>query len=344
MQHEVTNKQPLLGKDGKIIEEGWARTPVWTYNRSLVKGSSLTIKEWEYYAVINQDELWATCVTFSDLGYAALFAISYIDLVTGRVSQTDAIAPLSLGKLGLGATSTEDHELSWANKHLRIALIKRGEERHIIYGCPSLDLGNGVIGLDVDFTLTQPQELESMTIATSWAQKRTCFYHNEKVNCLRATGTIRRGTEKKDLTLGSTFGVLDWGRGKWTYKNTWYWASCSGLVEQVPFGLNLGYGFTDRSVASENVIIYDSKVHKLDDVTFEYPSYLEEWRITDSQGRLDLIFKPVTDRSSHFNLLLITSEQHQIFGYFSGTCKLDDGQTIVVEKIAGFAEEVANRW
>jgi hypothetical protein len=344
MQHEVTNIQPLLGKNGRIIEEGWARHPLWTYNRAMVKGSAFRIKEWEYYAIINQDEQWATAVTFSDIGYAGMFAIAYIDLNTGRVSQTDAIAPLTLGKLRLPATSTEDHELSWANKHLRIALVKRGEERHIMYACPSLDLGDGVVGLDVDITLKQPSALESMTIATSWEKKRTCFYHNEKVNCLGAIGTIRRGTNQQRLPLGSTFGVLDWGRGKWTYKNTWYWASCSGLVEQVPFGLNLGYGFTDRSVASENVIIYDSVVHKLHEVMFEYSSYLEEWTMKDNEGRLDLVFKPITDRSSNFNLFLISSKQHQVFGSFSGTCILDNGQTIVVNNILGFAEEVANRW
>jgi len=344
MQHEVTNNQPLLGKNGRIIEEGWARRPVWKYDRSMVKGTAFRIKEWEYYAIVNQDEQWATAVTFSDLGYAGVFAIAYIDLKTGRVSQTDAIAPLTLGKLGIPATSTENHELAWANKHIRIALVKRGEERHIMYACPSLDLGDGIIGLDVDITLKQPSSLESMTIATSWKKNRTCFYHNEKVNCLGATGTIRRGTALQRLPLGSTFGVLDWGRGKWTYRNTWYWASCSGTVEQVPFGLNLGYGFTDRSPASENVIIYDSVVLKLCEVTFEYGSYLEEWTIRDDEGRLDLVFQPVADRSSHFNLLLIASEQHQIFGHFSGRCTLDNGNTIVVDKIAGFAEEVANRW
>lgn len=344
MQHEVTHPQLLLGKNGRIIEEGWARTPVWNYNRNRVKGSRLLIKEWEYYAIINQEEGWASSVTFSDLGYAALFAISYVDLATGAVSQTDAIAPFSLGKLGLPATSTEDHELAWSNKHLRIALVKRGEERHLMYACPSLEVGDGRIGLDVDVTLTQSPSLESMTIATSWKEKRHCFYHNEKVNCLPAKGTIRRGSELSRLAIGSTFGVLDWGRGKWTYKNTWYWASASGTIDQVPIGLNLGYGFTDRTVASENVIIYDSKVHKLNTVTFEFTSFMDPWIIKDDEGRLNLTFVPVTDRSSHFNLVLIASEQHQLFGHYSGTCVLDDNTTITIDHLAGFAEEVRNRW
>ena len=40
-----------------------------------------------------------------------------------------------------------------------------------------------------------------------------------------------------------SFAVLDWGRGVWTYKNTWYWGSASGLVDGEPFGFNIGYGF-----------------------------------------------------------------------------------------------------
>ena len=31
--HEVTKEQPLLGEDGKIAEPGWARRPVWKYDR-----------------------------------------------------------------------------------------------------------------------------------------------------------------------------------------------------------------------------------------------------------------------------------------------------------------------
>lgn len=39
-----------------------------------------------------------------------------------------------------------------------------------------------------------------------------------------------------------SFAVLDWGRGVWTYHNTWYWGSASYHVDGVPFGWNIGYG------------------------------------------------------------------------------------------------------
>ena len=64
------------------------------------------------------------------------------------------------------------------------------------------------------------------------------------------------------------FGTLDWGRGVWTYDNIWRWGTCSTRLNGVPFGFNLGYGFSDRSSASENVIFYDGRAHKLQEVVF----------------------------------------------------------------------------
>ena len=212
--------------------------------------------------------------------------------------------------------------------------------------CPTLVLPDGTVGLDIDITLTQKSSSESLNIATSWKEQRKAFYLNEKVNCMPAKGTVRRGMEVENLLLGEAWGVLDWGRGRWTYSNTWYWASASALVENVPFGLNLGYGFSDRSPASENAIIYNHVIHKLGEVTFsfdrEHPD--KDWSIQDKEGHLKLTFKADVDRSSTTNFLLIKSEQHQYFGTFSGTCHLDDGTVLHFQDVLGFAEEVYNRW
>ncbi len=346
MEHEVTQKQDLLNKKGRIKEEGWARHPLWRYDRSFIKGGRLRIKEWDYYAVINTEKRYAVTATISDLGYAALFAISYIDFDRKAVSQTDALRFFPLGKIGLSASSTDDNQVSWSNTNLRLAFIKKGTQRHLMVACPSLVLPDGSVGLDFDIVLTQELESESLNIATSWSEQRKAFYLNEKVNCLPAKGNIRRGMESEELLRGEAWGVLDWGRGRWTYTNTWYWASVSALVENVPFGLNLGYGFSDRSSASENALFYDGKIHKLGTVEFVFSreDLGKAWRVKDDQGRLNMVFTPVVDRSSNTNFVVIQSKQHQLFGYFSGTCILDDGSEIAIKEVPGFAEEVYNRW
>lgn len=55
-------------------------------------------------------------------------------------------------------------------------------------------------------------------------------------------------------------------------------------------------------------------------------------------------FSPALDRKSHTHLGLIRSEQHQVFGHYSGRVVLDDGRVVQVARMAGFAEDVLNWW
>ena len=41
---------------------------------------------------------------------------------------------------------------------------------------------------------------------------------------------------------------------------------------------------------------------------------------------------------------LIKSDQHQVFGRFTGTALLDDGTPVRVKDFLGFAEKVENKW
>lgn len=177
------------------------------------------------------------------------------------------------------------------------------------------------------------------------------FYLNQKINCFRASGKVTVGEREYMLDTADSFGVLDWGRGVWTYHNTWYWASASGLVDGVTFGFNLGYGFGDTSAATENMLFYNGKAHKLSKVRFKIPGrrrkrrYMEQWEFTSDDGRFEMRFDPVLDRSACSSAMgLIKSDQHQIFGKFTGLALLDDGTEIFVRDFLGFAEEVENKW
>ena len=43
MQHEVTDVQKLLDKQGYVVTPGWARRPVWQYNRENIAAPSFRI-------------------------------------------------------------------------------------------------------------------------------------------------------------------------------------------------------------------------------------------------------------------------------------------------------------
>jgi hypothetical protein len=55
-------------------------------------------------------------------------------------------------------------------------------------------------------------------------------------------------------------------------------------------------------------------------------------------------FRPLMDRSAVINLGVLCSDQHQVFGRFSGTAVLDDGRKIEIRDLTGFAEKVRNKW
>ena len=111
-------------------------------------------------------------------------------------------------------------------------------------------------------------------------------------------------------------------------------------------GLNLGCGFGDLSAATENCLVLNGIVHKLDQVKFRYDAkdYMRPWTFTDSDERLKLDFTPFTERVAKTNLGIIFSEVHQMLGMYSGTVRTDEGVIIKIDNLIGFAEEHQARW
>ncbi|MBP7262883.1 MAG: DUF2804 domain-containing protein [Spirochaetia bacterium] len=345
MQHELRASVDLLDGNGVPVEEGWARRPYWRYDRFRVRGGPLRIKEWDYYAILSADKGFGVTLTMSDLGYAGLCALCFLDLERRTATQVDSLAILPLGRTGLPPAPLEG-AASVLGKKLSLGFRAGGGTRVVEFDAPDFPAPDGGRGLAGRVELEQAAGLESMNIVTSWAEDRRSFYCNTKVNCLPASGGCTLGGRSYAFDPMSDFGVLDWGRGRWTYRNRWYWGSASGLADGKRFGFNLGYGFSDRSPASENALMYDGVVHKLEDVTFHIPpgDYTAPWRFSSSDGRFEMDFRPLVDRHSDMNLGVIRSTQHQVFGLYSGRAVLDDGRALEVRDFLGFAEDVYNRW
>jgi len=342
-QQEILAPLPLHSSAGLLNQPGWARQPFWQYRRSGVPASAWRIKEWDYYAVVSPAG-FAIALTASNLGYAGLYAICFVDLASGQSYQSEVLQVLPLARHAFPEQAA-DGEIRFHSKHLSLHFVSVAGQRRLHFASSQLQGPDGR-GIEGEILLSQPPGLESMNIATSWAENRKAFYYNSKLNCLPASGAFDFGGKHHVLQPERDLGVLDWGRGVWTYDNTWYWASASGFLDGVPFGFNLGYGFSDRSVATENLLVYGGRVHKLDQVEFHFDrnDWLKPWQVSSNDLRLQLSFRPAVDRNSRLNLLAIASEQHQLFGYYSGQAVLDDGRILQLQDFPGFAEEVRNRW
>jgi hypothetical protein len=163
---------------------------------------------------------------------------------------------------------------------------------------------------------------------------------------MRASGYVEFDGKRYEFDPKTDFGTLDWGRGVWTYDNTWFWGSGNADIDGNSFGWNIGYGFGDTSAASENILFWNGKAHKLDDVTFNIPEsgYMGKWTFTSSDGRFEMEFEPVLDRAANLDFKVIVSDQHQVFGRMSGKAILDDGTEINIKDVMCFAEKVHNRY
>ena len=342
MQHEITQKGRLLNEKGDIREPGWARRLLLTYDRNDIKIGRSHIKEWDYYLVT--DGRYGVALTLADNGYMGMLSASLLDFEHGWEHTQSAIKPFPMGKYRLPATS-ETGDAAFSGKGLQMAFTKTDGARRI--QCTYENFYQGKT-LEVDITLTEPY-MDTMVIATPFGKPKH-FYYNQKINCMPAVGFARWGDVNVAFAPDTAFGVLDWGRGVWTYKNTWYWGSASGLVGGEPFGFNIGYGFGDTSAASENMVFYQGVAHKLSAVRFNIPmkdgkeDYLSPWTFSSDDGRFEMDFLPILDRASLTDFKLLCSDQHQVFGRFSGVVKLDDGTTLAVRNLVGFAEKVFNKW
>lgn len=340
MQHEVTNEHELLDENGHLSEPGWAKDLLLKYRRSAIKASKMRIKEWDYYCVLNEG--YGAAFTIADNGYMGFISASVLDFNKRTDATKSIMTLLPLGKFNLPETSKEG-DIKFSNNKVSMEFVKDGCNRKISADFPNFKDGRSLKG---SITMTQPEHMDTMVIATPFTENKKAFYYNQKINCMPVEGVVEFGEQRLEFHKDSSFGVLDWGRGVWVYKNTWYWGSASGTIDGVPFGFNIGYGFGDTSNASENMIFYNNTEHKLDRVTFNIPedSYMKPWTFSSSDGRFEMDFVPILDRYSNSNILVIQSKQHQVFGRFTGDVVLDDGKKIHIKDFLGFAEKVYNRW
>lgn len=343
MQKEISGRGRLLDENGELVQKGYAKNLLLDYDRTHIKARGYRIKEWDYYLVYNDD--FGVAFTIADNSYMALLSVSLLDFEHTFYKTTSIIKPFTFGKLKLPSTS-KIGDVSYKDKRLEIEFLNDALSRRITCRMKNFD---GDKDFECNLVLTENGK-ESMVIATPFEEDKKAFYYNQKINCMDVEGKAVYNDRTYTFSKGNSFGTLDWGRGVWTYKNIWYWGSASGIVNGKNFGFNIGYGFGDTSNASENMIFYDGKANKLDEVTFNIPqngkiyNYMSPWTFTSNDGRFEMDFMPILDRKDYSSVGIISSNQHQVFGRFTGKVVLDDETTIEVRDLLGFAERVVNKW
>ena len=216
-QHEITERRPLLDASGNLTEPGYAKTLLPVYRRNDIKANKLRIKEWDYYCINNGH--FALALTIADNSYMGLDSISLLNLDEGWEITKSPMKAFTNGRVGL-PESSETGDVGSSGRNYSILFKNEGDRRVLIAQMKNFGPEGS---LYAKVTLTDIPS-ESMVIATPF-DKDKHFYYNQKINCMRAEGTVTYGYHNRTYTFdpADSFAVLDWGRGVWTYKNTWYW-------------------------------------------------------------------------------------------------------------------------
>lgn len=344
MQRRITKNMKLLDEQGKLQQRGYATSLVLEYNKEAIKASKWRVKEWDYYLISNDD--YGIALTLADNSYIGLISISLIDFKRPSYKTVSKMIPFTFGKLELPNTSLKG-DVQYEDEEVTIRFLNDGEQRRIQCKMKVFDKGRP---FECDM-IVKEEPKDSMVIATPFKEDPKSFYYNQKIVGMKAQGYAKYGDKLYRFKKDTTRGILDWGRGVWPYKSTWYWGVAAGILDGKELGWNIGYGFGDTSAATENMVFYEGKAHKLEEVTFHIPrlengkyDYMRPWVFTSNNKRFEMDFVPIIDRRDLMHLGILASNQHQTFGRYSGTIILSTGEKLQVKDMLGSAEHIRNRW
>ena len=136
------------------------------------------------------------------------------------------------------------------------SLVLAGNDRLLTTGTLALSAGTFNLGAGSNtiaaLTLNQPANLATGSAITVSGTGNMAISGT--------TGAVTVGGETHAFEPASAFGILDWGRGVWTWDNTWYWGSASGLHEGRPFGFNIGHGFGETKCLVGGIDAYSQEI------------------------------------------------------------------------------------
>jgi hypothetical protein len=346
MQNEITKPSNVFRDDGSLVQRGWARRPILTYNREKIAVKWHRIKEWSHYSVQDQEQGIGFLMTIGDIGYLTIMGFNWLDFKQKKGITWGMARFLTKNKYTWPSSAMEKADIKFPGWNFSAVIKQRKGYRILGVNYPRWAFK----GLKAAIVLYDDPKMDNTVLATGYKNDSRKFYYNHKINYMPAKGWVEIGKKSKkkryEFNPETSFGLLDWGRGVWPYRTHWLWGSACGKVGGVPLAFNIGYGFGDLSTHSENIVFYDGKAHKLDKVTFHHDNRdpKKPWRFTSNDDRFNMVLTPIIPEGGRLNMGILLTDTSIIHGLYSGYVVLDNGEKIEVKDMLGHAEDIKWRW
>jgi len=151
----------------------------------------------------------------------------------------------------------------------------------------------------------------------------------------------------RSYNLDGGVGGLDYTHGYLARHTAWRWAfACGRLADGTPLGLNLVEGFNEGDeTANENALWVGRELFPLPRVHFEFnkADVLDEWKVTCSDGSIDLRFRPIGAHREERDLMLVKSHFVQPVGTWKGSVTVG-GRKVDFDQVPGVTEDQDILW
>ncbi len=294
-------------------------------------------KKWNYWCVTNEKSLFSIIILNFD--YAGMVCAFFYNFKTGKFVEKKVIIPFGKGcRMPDGV-----YESIFFNNHkLPAQLVYEQGITHIIVKCS--DFGNEQ--LEADIKIKNSKEHEVLNVTVPLGKKRIQFI--SKHQCLPAEGIVQVGREVYPFEYGSAFASFDFCRGVLPYKVNRNLSAASGIMNGRTVGFNLGAKLTNGAGITENSIVINRKLIKLnEEILFNYDieNPMKPWKIsTGITNRVNLEFVPVYEQITKLDFIIIKHEVHKLIGYFYGTIEDENGEKISINRLTGCSEYHFGKW
>ncbi|MDN3610298.1 DUF2804 domain-containing protein [Vibrio ostreicida] len=184
---------------------------------------------------------------------------------------------------------------------------------------------------------------DSLPLSVNTPTGYSGWTYTQKHNALKVAGTL--SVNNRELDLDRALASYDYSAGFMRRETSWRWASLSFQTSAGLFGFNLAAGVNETG-STENVFWVNGHRHHLGPVHFHFDRLrtLPNWHIYSEDGRVNLSFNPLYQRSEKRNLIILKSNFRQFIGMFSGSIQDEVGQRHDIDQAVGLTEDHFARW
>lgn len=322
LQKEIRKNLNIFESDGKVMSAGWAKSPVFIYNKEnskVLRGHS----QRDCYFISN-DEV-SLYLSVENLSNEFSIKIAIADLKRGGVI-CDYISKKVIFSRHELPESEIGSEMLYTDNRVQLQMTNTVDGKLI--KCDFIDFG-GSKNLYFNINL-KVNDYESLNMLAPFERNRKYFYLKRFAPNYIANGIIKVGGMEYGLNEITSRAYFDWTRFSKPRKHNYQRLSADCIIDEKRFSLLLASRVGDNRYGNENCFFMDGNIQKLSQINVNSTNGRIDrpWFFKGGISAFDINFKPFTVRKEPMTAVM--GKTMVLFGRLYGQIKHINYDTPIV--------------